>query len=60
MTLAIGHKEGDTEILDLIREAKAPFSPEAVVEEFASTMQRYRCSRCYGDRYARASPQNSL
>jgi hypothetical protein len=49
MTLAIAHKEGETEILDLIRERRAPFSPEAVV---ASTMLRYRCHTCYGDRYA--------
>ena len=37
MTLAIAHKEGETEILDVIRERKPPFSPEAVVEEFASS-----------------------
>jgi hypothetical protein len=37
MTLAIAHKEGETEVLDLIRERKPPFSPEAVVEEFAAT-----------------------
>jgi hypothetical protein len=49
MTLAITHKEGDTEVLDLIRERKPPFSPEALVEEFASTILKYRCSRCYGD-----------
>jgi hypothetical protein len=51
MTLAIAHKEGETEILDLIREVTPPFSPEAVVEEFAATMQRYRISSCRGDRY---------
>ena len=28
MTLAIAHKEGETEILDVIRERKPPFSPE--------------------------------
>ena len=52
MTLAIAHPEGETQILDLIREVRPPFSPEAVVEEFASTMRRYRVSRCFGDRYA--------
>ena len=36
MTLAIAHPEGETQILDLVREVKPPFSPEAVVEEFAS------------------------
>jgi hypothetical protein len=51
MTLAIAHKEGETEVLDLVRERKPPFSPEAVVEEFASVMTRYRCSKAIGDRY---------
>ena len=51
MTLAISHSEGETQMLDLIREIRPPFSPEAVVEEFASTMRRYRCSRAFGDRY---------
>jgi hypothetical protein len=35
MTLAIAHTEGKTQILDVIRERKPPFSPEAVVEEYA-------------------------
>ena len=52
MTLAIAHSEGTTQVLDLIREVRPPFSPEAVVEEFSSTMRRYRVSRCFGDRYA--------
>jgi hypothetical protein len=51
MTLAIGHKEGETEVLDVLREYKPPFSPEAVVEEFASLIRSYRCSTVYGDRY---------
>jgi hypothetical protein len=33
MTLAIAHTEGKTQILDVIRERRPPFSPEAVVEE---------------------------
>src|SRR5262249_44983511 len=52
MTMAIAHKEGNTVILDLLRESRPPFSPEAVVAEYASTIRGYRCSTCYGDRYA--------
>jgi hypothetical protein len=52
MTLAIAHKEGETAILDCVREAKAPFSPEAVVAEFADILRRYRCATVQGDRYA--------
>jgi len=51
MTLAIAHKEGETEVLDVLRERKPPFSPEAVVEEYASLIRSYRCSTVHGDRY---------
>src|SRR5262245_35840739 len=60
MTLAISHKEGETEILDVIRERKPPFSPEAVVEEFASLIKSYRCSKVYGDRYAGEWPREQF
>ena len=60
MTLAIAHKEGETEILDVIRERKPPFSPEAVVEEFASLMKTYRCSKVFGDRYAGEWPREQF
>ena len=39
MTLAIAHKAGVTVVLDAIREIKPPFSPEAVVEEFAKLLR---------------------
>src|SRR5262245_57281437 len=60
MTLAISHKEGETEILDVIRERKPPFSPEAVVEEFASLIKSYRCSKVFGDRYAGEWPREQF
>jgi hypothetical protein len=52
MTMAIAHKEAETTVLDAIREHRPPFSPEAVVAEYASLVRRYRCSQCFGDRYA--------
>jgi hypothetical protein len=57
MTLAIAHKEGETEILDAVRERKPPFSPEEVTEEFAQLIRSYRCSKVYGDRYGGESPR---
>ena len=39
-TLAIAHTEGKTQVLDVIRERKPPFSPEAVVDEFATLLPR--------------------
>jgi hypothetical protein len=52
MTLAIAHRHDDRAILDLIREIKAPFSPEAVVREFAELLKLYRLDRVTGDQYA--------
>jgi hypothetical protein len=60
MTLAIAHKEGATVILDAIREAKPPFSPEAVSEEFSDLLKRYRITRVIGDRYAGEWPREQF
>jgi hypothetical protein len=49
MTLAIAHTEGKTQILDVIRERRPPFSPEAVTEEYAKLIRQYRCTTVYGD-----------
>ncbi len=52
MTMAIAHKEGDTAILDVLREVRPPFSPEAICAEFAELLKQYRLSQVTGDRYA--------
>jgi hypothetical protein len=57
MTLAISHKAGATVVLDAVREIKPPFSPEAVVEEFAKLLRSYRCTLVYGDRYGGEWPR---
>ena len=59
-TLAIAHVEGKTQILDLIRERKPPFSPEQVVEEFAKIIRSYRCTKVYGDRYGGEWPREQF
>lgn len=51
MTLAIVHREGEKAVLDAVREARPPFSPEAVVEEFSSLLKSYGIKRVIGDRY---------
>jgi len=52
MTLAIGHREKDIFFLDLVREKKPPFSPEAVVAEFRDSLRAYGVATVSGDRYA--------
>jgi hypothetical protein len=58
-TLAIGHKDLATKVLiiDAIREAKPPFSPEAVVAEFARLLKSYGVSKVRGDKYAGEFPK---
>jgi hypothetical protein len=52
MTLAIVHREGEKVVLDAIREARPPFSPEEVVAEFSTLLKSYRLKTVTGDRYA--------
>jgi hypothetical protein len=51
MTLAISHKQGEDIIIDAIRERAPPFSPAAVVDEFAEVLKTYRVSNIVGDHY---------
>ncbi|MGP9818981.1 hypothetical protein ACTZWW_03105 [Salinarimonas sp. NSM] len=50
-TLAIGHSEGGRAVLDVVRERKPPFAPEAVVEEYAELMRAYGIYRAEADRW---------
>ena len=52
MTVAIAHPEREKVVLDVVREARPPFSPESVVREFSTLLKRYRISVVFGDRYA--------
>jgi hypothetical protein len=52
MTLAIGHRDNNGRgILDCVREAKPPFSPSAVVQEFKQTLAAYSIYKLTGDRW---------
>lgn len=57
MTLAIGHDEGQTVVVDALREVRPPFSPESVVADFADLLRDYRISRVEGDRYGGEWPR---
>jgi hypothetical protein len=57
MTLAIAHRENGRAILDAIREAKPPFSPESIVSEFATLLKTYSIKTITGDRYAGLWPR---
>jgi hypothetical protein len=56
-TLAIAHPEGDRVVLDLIREAIPPLSPEGVTESFADVVVKsFKLREVTGDRYASEWP----
>lgn len=62
--LAIGHREErdgqPVAVLDAVRERRPPFSPETVVEEYASLLKTYRVTKVTGDRYAGEWPREAF
>jgi hypothetical protein len=58
MTICVAHKYSDGRIvIDALRERKPPFSPEAVVVEFAGLLQGYSIHKVTGNRYAGEWPR---
>jgi hypothetical protein len=60
MTLCVAHMQGDRVIVDLIRERRAPFSPDSVVKEFSDTLKSYAISTVVGDKYASEWPREAF
>jgi hypothetical protein len=56
-TMAISHRDGERVLIDATREVRPPFSPEAVINDFAVLLQTYRIARVHGDRYAGEFPR---
>jgi hypothetical protein len=48
---------GNTVIIDAVREVRPRFSPEQVVEDFATLLKSYRIMHVTGDRYAGEFPR---
>lgn len=60
-TLAVAHRDSDAAaVLDAMREVRPPFSPEAVVAEFAATLRSYCVTKVSGDRYAGEWPREQF
>lgn len=60
MTLAIAHREREVMVLDCIRSVRPPFSPEAVVADFARTLRSYGVHKVTGDRYGGECPREAF
>lgn len=57
MTLCIAHREGNYAVVDVVREAVPPFSPEKVVAEFSALLKVYGIRQVVGDKYAGLWPR---
>ena len=57
MTLAICHREGETAVIDCLRAAHPPFSPDDVARDFAETIKSYGLAKVTGDRYGGEWPR---
>ena len=60
MTLGIAHREDSVGVLDALRERRPPFSPAAVVEEFAELLSLYGLHEVTGDCYAGEWPREKF
>jgi hypothetical protein len=61
MTLSIAHaEEGGVTVLDLVREVRPRFSPEAVVGDFSAILKAWGCYSCRGDAYAGSWPTEAF
>jgi hypothetical protein len=56
-TVAVSHTEDERAVVDAVREITPPFSPDAVIEEFATLLKSYRIVSISGDRYAGEFPR---
>lgn len=56
-TLGIAHREGETAVLDAIRETRPPFSPDYVTRDYAELLRTYRITSVTGDRYGGEFPR---
>jgi hypothetical protein len=56
-TMAVAHADAERIVVDATREVRPPFSPEAVINDFAILLKTYRISKVTGDRYAGEFPR---
>ncbi|MEI5677356.1 MULTISPECIES: hypothetical protein [unclassified Mesorhizobium] len=60
MTAAVSHREGETVVIDAIREIKPPFSPQAATKELADFFRSYGLQSTTGDRYGGDWPREQM
>ena len=56
-TVCVAHADAGVAVVDCVRERRPPFSPEAVVDEFAGLLKQYGVHQVRGDKYAGEWPR---
>jgi hypothetical protein len=56
MTMAIGHRDGNTAVLDQVIEIRPPFNPDHAVTQCAALARDYGITRLVSDKYAAEWP----
>ena len=51
-SVAVGHKDGEHYVLDVIRGTHPPFDPHEVTRQYAALLKQYRIAEVTGDHYA--------
>lgn len=59
-TCAIGHRDGERCVVDVVRAWSAPFNPSGVVSECGDLLRRYRVSQVTGDRFGGDWPREAF
>jgi len=59
-TICIGHKEGDSLVIDVVRGTSGKFNPQAVTKEYAALCKDYRITKVTGDATSRARSRKAF
>jgi hypothetical protein len=59
-TCAIGHRDGERGVVDVVRAWPAPFNPAGVTQECAELLRSYGISRVRGDRFGGEWPREAF
>lgn len=51
-TLAMGHREGEVAVIDLVRATRPAFNPSDIVKDYAGILRDYGIRRVVGDAYS--------
>ena len=58
--LAISHREGQSVVVDLVRERRPPFMPSQVIDELGLLLKAYRIGKVVGDKWAGGFPPEAF